>query len=94
MAFGPRVTRLATLTVDRSQLTLVRETKGLLEQLLETFDVMSDKKLLRDIEVSRSQASRGRTRSFRRLLAELDLEPKVRDRSNIKVRMKILKDQT
>ena len=41
---------MATLTVDKSQLTLVRETKELLEQLLETLDVMADKRLLRDIE--------------------------------------------
>jgi hypothetical protein len=86
-----RALGLATLTVDRSPLTLVKETKELLEQLLETLDVMADKKLLRDIEVSRSQATRGRTRSFRRLMAELGLEPQARSRSHPKVRKKLSK---
>jgi len=82
---------LATLTVDKSQFTLVRETKELLEQLLETLDVMADKRLLRDIEISRSQASKGQTRSFRGLRAELGLEPQVLSRSNTKVRKKLPK---
>ena len=86
-----RAIRLATLTVDKSQLTLVKETKELLEQLLETLDVMADKKLLRDIEISRSQASKGQTRSFRRLKAELNLESQVLGRSNTKVRKKLSK---
>jgi hypothetical protein len=70
-----RVLGLATLIVDRSQFALMKETKDLLEQLLETLDVMADKKLLRDIEISRTQARKGRTRSFRKLLVEIGLEP-------------------
>jgi len=69
----------------------MKETKELLEQLLETLDVMADKNLLRDIEVSRSQATKGKTRSFRKLLAELGLEPQIRDRSHPKVRKKLQK---
>jgi hypothetical protein len=69
----------------------VKETKELLEQLLETLDVMADKKLLREIEVSRSQSSKGQMRSFRRLMAESGLEPQVHGRSNPKVRKKIPK---
>jgi hypothetical protein len=79
---------LATLTIHKPELALVRDTKELLEELLETLDVMADKKLLRDIEVSRSQASKGQIRSFRRLMAELGLEPQVHHRSNPKVREK------
>jgi len=86
-----RAIGLATLTVDKSQLTLVRETKELLEQLLETLDVMADKRLLRDIEISRSQASRRQTRSFRQLMAELGLEAQALNRSNTKVRKKLPK---
>lgn len=86
-----RALGLATLTVDKSQLTLVKGTKELLERLLETLDVMADKRLLRDIEVSRSQATRGETRSFRRLMAELGLEPHLHNRSHPKVRKKLLK---
>ena len=62
-----RALGLTTLT----ELMLVKQTKELLEQLLETLDVMADKKLLRDIQVSRSQAAKGKTRSFRKLMAEL-----------------------
>jgi hypothetical protein len=44
---------LTTLLVDKSQLALIRETRDLLEQLLETMDVMKDKKLMRQIALSR-----------------------------------------
>jgi hypothetical protein len=82
---------LATLTISKSDLALVKETKELLDELLETLDVMADKKLLRDIEISRSQASKGQIRSFRRLMAELGLEPEVHGRSNSKVRKSLSK---
>ncbi len=82
---------LATLIVDRSQLALMKKTKDLLEQLLETLDVMADKKLLRDIEISRTQAREGKTRSFRKLLVEIGLEPQIRTRSDSKVRKKLQK---
>ena len=62
---------LTTLLVDKSQLALIKETRDLLEQLLETMDVMKDKKLMHDIALSRKEASRGRIRTFRSLLEEL-----------------------
>ena len=65
---------LATLLVDKSQLALIRETRDLLEQLLETMDVMKDKKLMREIVLSRREARRGKTRAFRTLLEELGVE--------------------
>lgn len=65
---------LTTLLVDKSQLALIRETRDLLEQLLETIDVMKDKGLMREIVLSRREARRGRARSFRTLLEELGVE--------------------
>jgi hypothetical protein len=65
---------LTTLLVDKSQLALIRETRDLLEQLLETMDVMKDKKLMREIALSRNEARRGKTRTFRTLLEELGVE--------------------
>jgi len=65
---------LTTLLVDKSQLALIKETRDLLEQLLETMDVMKDKKLMHDITLSRREARRGRTRTFRSLLEELGVE--------------------
>jgi hypothetical protein len=65
---------LTTLLVDKSQLALIRETRDLLEQLLETMDVMKDKKLMREIVLSRREARRGKTRAFRTLLEELGVE--------------------
>ncbi len=65
---------LTTLLVDKSQLALIRETRDLLEQLLETMDVMRDKKLMREIAVSRRESRTGKTRSFRTLLEELGVE--------------------
>jgi hypothetical protein len=82
---------MATLTINKSELALVKETKELLDELLETLDVMADKKLLRDIEISRSQSSRGQVRGFRTLMAELGLEPQVHRRSNSKVRKSVSK---
>jgi len=65
---------LTTLLVDKSQLALIRETRDLLEQLLETIDVMKDKKLMREIALSRREAKRGKIRTFRTLLEELGVE--------------------
>jgi len=65
---------LTTLLVDKSQLALIRETRDLLEELLETIDVMKDKELMREIALSRREARRGRTRTFRSLLEELGVE--------------------
>jgi hypothetical protein len=65
---------LTTLLVDKSQLALIRETKDLLEELLETMDVMKDKELMHEIALSRREAKRGRTRAFRSLLEELGVE--------------------
>jgi len=65
---------LTTLLVDKSQLALLRETRDLLEQLLETIDVMKDKELMHEIALSRREARRGRTRTFRALLEELGVE--------------------
>ena len=82
---------MTTLIIDRNELELVKQTKELLEQLLETLDVMADKGLLRDIEVSRSQAAKGKTRNFRTLMREMGLEPQLHSRSNLKIRKKIQK---
>ena len=65
---------LRTLLVDKSQLALIRETRDLLEQLLETMDVMKDKKLMREIALSGNEARRGKTRAFRTLIEELGVE--------------------
>jgi hypothetical protein len=65
---------LTTLLVDKSQLALIRETRDLLEELLETMDVMKDKELMHEIALSRREAKRGRTRAFRSLLEELGVE--------------------
>jgi len=65
---------LTTLLVDKSQLALTKETRDLLEQLLETMDVMKDKKLMREIALSRKEARRGKTRASRTLLEELGVE--------------------
>lgn len=67
-------------------MALMKDTREPLVQLLDTLDVMADKKLLRNIEISRRQARKGKTRSFRKLLAELKLEPQIQDRPNSKVR--------
>ena len=64
----------------------MKEMKELLDELLETLDVMADKKLLRGIEISRSQASKGQIRSFRAFMAELGVQPHAHRRSNSKVR--------
>ena len=65
---------MTTLLVDKTQLALIRDTRDLLEQLLETIDVMKDKKLMREIALSRKEAKRGKIRAFRTLLEELGVE--------------------
>jgi hypothetical protein len=65
---------LTTLPVDKSQLALIREARDLLEQLLETMDLMKDKKLMREVALSRREANRGKIRTFRTLLEELGVQ--------------------
>ena len=65
---------LTTLLVDKSQLALIKQTRDLLEQLLETIDVMKDKNLMHDIALSRRETRKGKTRTFRSLLEELGVE--------------------
>ncbi len=53
---------------------LVEGLRGIEEQvegLLETFDIASDKKLLRNIKESLREAQKGRGRSIREILADL-----------------------
>jgi len=68
MGFSPfncvRATGLGTLGLGKLQPKSIRKAKEFLGQLLETLDVMADKKFLRDIEISRAQASKGRREVF------------------------------
>jgi hypothetical protein len=65
---------LTALLVSKSQLALIRETRDLLEQLLETMDVMKDNKLMREIALSRREARTGKAQAFRTLLEKLGVE--------------------
>jgi hypothetical protein len=42
------------------------------EELLETFEIVSDKKFLADLRVSLKEAQKGKGRSIREILADLD----------------------
>jgi hypothetical protein len=56
----------------------MRETRHALEQLLETMDVMKDKKLMREIALCRREARAGKTRPSCTLLKEQGVEFSVR----------------
>ena len=67
---------LATIVVSKEQEALIRKTKNLLEELLETLDVMADRELMRDIAISKRQAKVGKRKSFRPLLEETSVAKK------------------
>jgi len=50
----------------------------LMEELLETLEVMQDDKLVKDLRVALREVEEGKTRPLDELIRELDLEGKVR----------------
>ena len=54
----------------------LKKTRDLLDEILETIEVVADKELMRDLVESRREAKKGSTKPFRKLVKELGLEEK------------------
>jgi len=63
--------------LSKKEVNLLVKTNQLLEEVLETLDVMSDGEAMEEIAESRREAKVGKTRPFRSLLEELEIDPKI-----------------
>ena len=63
--------------LSKKEVELLERTNQLLEEVLETLDIVADKKAMKEIAQSRIEAKARKTRPFRSLLGESGLESKV-----------------
>lgn len=63
--------------LNEKEVRLLERTNQLLEEVLETLDIMSDKEVMQEIAESRKEAKAGKTRPFKSLLEELGIESKI-----------------
>ena len=66
---------MTLLTADEKE--LLTKAASLMEELLETLEVMQDKKLVRDLRASLREAKQGKTMTLDELVRDLHLEGKV-----------------
>ncbi len=67
--------RMTLLTSEEKE--LLTRAASLMEELLETLEVMQDRKLVRDLKASLREVEEGKTVSLNELLRDLDLEAEV-----------------
>ena len=63
--------------LSKKEVRLLERTNQLLEEVLETLDIMSDREAMKEIADSRKEAKAEKTRLFRSLLEELGIDSKV-----------------
>ncbi len=66
---------MTLLTTDEKE--LLTKAAILMEELLETLEVMQDKKLVKDLRASLREAKQGKTMTLDELVRDLHLETKV-----------------
>jgi len=66
---------LTLLTAEERE--LLAKAASLMEELLETLEVMQDEELVKDLRVALREVEEGKTRPFNELLRELDLEEEI-----------------
>jgi glutaredoxin-related protein len=59
---------------DKEVLELLRQTRNLLEEVLETLDILADEEMMNAIRESEDEIKRGATRDFKVFVKELDLK--------------------
>ena len=69
---------MATITFDKEVVERITQTRDLLEELLETIDVITDEELMLAIEEAEEEAKRGETRALKEFAKELGLEDELR----------------
>ncbi len=58
--------------LDDESMEIIRKTKDLLEELLETVDIMGDEKAMKKIEEAEKDEKEGRIRDFDEFLKEIN----------------------
>ena len=66
---------MTLLTVEEKE--LLTKATTLMEELLETLEVMQDKQLVKDLRVSLREAKQGKTMTLDKLVRDLHLEAQV-----------------
>lgn len=66
-----------TITVDKQVIDNLIKTRNLIEELLETLDVLADKDILLAIEESEKELKEGKARLFREFIKEEGLEDEI-----------------
>jgi len=66
---------MTLLTTDEKK--LLTKAASLMEELLETLEVMQDKELVKDLRASLDEAKEGKTMTLDELVRDLHLETKV-----------------
>jgi len=66
---------MTLLTTDEKK--LLTKAASLMEELLETLEVMQDKELVKDLRASLGEAKEGKTMTLDELVRDLHLETKV-----------------
>jgi PHD/YefM family antitoxin component YafN of YafNO toxin-antitoxin module len=66
---------MTLLTSDEKE--LLTKAAGLMEELLETLEVMQDKELVKDLRASLREAKQGKTMTLDELVRDLHLEKEV-----------------
>jgi hypothetical protein len=66
---------MTLLTTEEKE--LLAKAANLMDELLETLEVIQDKKLVKDLKIALREVKEGKTRPLDELIRELDLEGKI-----------------
>jgi len=66
---------MSILTVEERE--LLKKATTLIEELLETLEVIQDEELVRDLRIALKEAEEGKTKPLKELIRELGLEGKI-----------------
>jgi len=69
-------TEMSSLLTDEERKLLVRAV-NLMDELLETLEVMQDEELVKDLRTALREVEEGKTRPFNELVRELGLEEEI-----------------
>ena len=64
----------AVSVFDKNDLELLFQTRNLLDEVLETLDILADEDLMKAIQESEDEIERGETRALKDFVKELGLE--------------------
>ena len=74
---------MPSITLTEKHLGLLKQTRDLLEEVIETLDILANKKLMSAIAEGEEDIKKGRVRDYSEFVKELGLEPKRKQRARI-----------